>query len=139
MAATRAWRASLLSGFPPVGYEGNQFPPHLDPVISMDTEATYQRVHRGGSPMMIFITSFCAAICMAIGIGIIFEAFIVAAAKLFELGSMVLWVGTAINVVFSLWLFVWTFVRSWHVERRLREGLDVDEPKLSILANLRGS
>ena len=34
---------------------------------------------------------------------------------------------------------LWTFARSWHVERRLRAGLEVDEPKLSILANFRGS
>jgi len=104
----------------------------------MDTEATYQRVHRGANPLMIFITSFCAAVCMAIGSGIVFEAFIVAAVNLFELGSTLLWGATAINAVFTLWLFAWTFARSWHVERRLREGLDVDEPKISILTNLRG-
>ncbi len=39
----------------------------------------------------------------------------------------------------TLWLAVWTFARSWHVERRLKAGLEVDEPKLSILANFRGS
>jgi hypothetical protein len=37
-----------------------------------------------------------------------------------------------------VWLAVWCFARSWHVERRLRQGLDVDEPKLAILANFRG-
>jgi len=44
-----------------------------------------------------------------------------------------------INAALTLWLAVWTFARSWHVERRLRDGLEVDEPKLSILANFRGS
>jgi hypothetical protein len=47
-------------------------------------------------------------------------------------------IGSAFNVAATLWLAVWTFARSWHVERRLREGLEVDEPKLSILANFRG-
>ena len=42
------------------------------------------------------------------------------------------------NALAALWFAIWTFVRSWHVERRLRAGLEVDEPKLSILANLRG-
>jgi hypothetical protein len=51
---------------------------------------------------------------------------------------MVLWVGSAANVALTVWLAVWTFARSWHVERRLKAGLEVDEPKVSILANLRG-
>jgi len=33
-------------------------------------------------------------------------------------------------------LFAWTFARSVHVERRLARGFEIDEPKLSILANL---
>ena len=55
------------------------------------------------------------------------------------LGSTFLWAGTALNAAATLWLALWTFARSWHVERRLKAGLEVDEPKLSILANFRGS
>jgi hypothetical protein len=47
-------------------------------------------------------------------------------------------IGSVLNAAGTLWLAIWTFARSWHVERRLREGLEVDEPKLSILANFRG-
>ena len=48
-------------------------------------------------------------------------------------------VGSVITGLITLWLFAWTFARSVHVERRLAAGLEIDEPKLSILANLRGS
>jgi hypothetical protein len=104
----------------------------------MDTEAPKQPPRHGTNLVSIFITSLCAAIVVAGGFGIIFEAFVVAAAKLFGLGPMVLWVGSAANVAVTVWLAVWTFARSWHVERRLKEGLEVDEPKVSILANFRG-
>jgi hypothetical protein len=103
----------------------------------MDTEASPRR-HRGGHPLIVMITSLCAAICMAIGLGIVFQAAIIAGTNLFQLGTTLMWGASAINAAFVLWLFLWTFARSWHVERRLREGLDVDEPKLSILANLKG-
>jgi hypothetical protein len=47
--------------------------------------------------------------------------------------------GSVVNAAITAWLALWTFARSWHVERRLKAGLEVDEPKLSILANFRGS
>jgi hypothetical protein len=103
----------------------------------MDSEAPKEPRH-GSSLFGVFITSFCAAIVMAGGFGIVFEAFVIAAANLFALGHMFVLIGSAINAAATLWLAVWTFARSWHVERRLREGLEVDEPKLSILANFRG-
>ena len=103
----------------------------------MDSEAPKTPRH-GSSLFGVFITSFCAAIVMAGGFGIVFEAFVVAAANLFALGQCSCWSGAPLNAAATLWLAVWTFARSWHVERRLREGLEVDEPKLSILANFRG-
>jgi len=103
----------------------------------MSTEAS-ETPAKGGNPLVIFIISLCAAIVMAGGFGIVLEAFVIAAANLFELGRTFIWVASAAVAVLVLWLGSWTFVRSWHVERRLRAGLEVDEPKLSILANLRG-
>lgn len=104
----------------------------------MDSEAPKEQPRHGSSLFGVFITSFCAAIVMAGGFGIVFEAFTIAAANLFALGHMFVLIGSAINIAATLWLAIWTFARSWHVERRLREGLEVDEPKLSILANFRG-
>ena len=105
----------------------------------MDTEAPKEPPRHGGNAFIIFITSMSAAIVVAGGFGIVFQAFIIAAANLFSLGHMVVWVCSAANAALTAWLALWTFVRSWHVERRLKAGLEVDEPKLSILANFRGS
>ncbi len=93
--------------------------------------------HGGGNPLVIFIISLCAAIVMAGGCGIVLESFVIAATNLFELGSNFVWVASAANAALVLWLTLWTFARSWHVERRLRAGLEVDEPSWSILANFR--
>jgi hypothetical protein len=105
----------------------------------MDTEAPKEPPRHGGNVFTIFITSLAAAIVVAGGFGIVFQAGIVAAVARIGLGQSFLYVGTAINAAATLWLALWTFARSWHVERRLRAGLEVDEPKLSILANFRSS
>jgi hypothetical protein len=105
----------------------------------MDTEASGRRAAKGGNPLVVFIISLSAAIVVAGGLGIVTEAFVIAAANLFALGPTVVWAGTIANILATVWLAAWTFARSWHVERRLRAGLEVDEPKLSIIANLRGS
>lgn len=104
----------------------------------MDTEAPNHPRH-GGNIFIIFITSLSAAIVVAGGFGIVSQAGILATAARLGLGSAFLWVGSAVNAALTLWLALWTFARSWHVERRLGAGLEVDEPKLSILANFRGS
>jgi hypothetical protein len=105
----------------------------------MDTETPRESPRSGGNALVIFIISLCAAIVVAGGFGIVVQAFVIAAANLFGLGQMFVWAGTALNAAGTLWLALWTFARSRHVERRLRSGLEVDEPKLSILANFRGS
>ena len=156
----------------------------------MDTEVSKELPRHGASSLTILITSLSAAIVVAGGFGIVFQAGIIAVARLGPglvfvwVGSAInialtlwlvwtfartslsaaivvagfgivlqaailclvlgnvpafLWVGSAINVALTLWLAVWTFIRSWHVERRLKAGLEVDEPKLSIFANFRGS
>jgi hypothetical protein len=101
-------------------------------------DTTPNHAKHGANLFSIFVTSLCAAICVAGGFGIVFEAFIIAASGLFELGHTFVVAGTLLNVAITLWLFLWCFARSWHVERRLKEGLEIDEPKLSILANFRG-
>jgi hypothetical protein len=104
----------------------------------MDTEVSDRRPKGSGNPLMVFITSFSAAIVIAGGFGIVIQAFILALANLMGLGTSLVWAATAVNAVLVLWIFMWTFARSWHVEKRLAAGLEVDEPKLSILANFRG-
>lgn len=105
----------------------------------MDTEVPKESPRHGANVVSIFITSLAAAIVVAGGFGIVFQAGIVAAAARLGLGTSFVWFGSAINAAITVWLAAWTFARSWHVERRLKAGLEVDEPKLSILANFRGS
>ena len=105
----------------------------------MDTEAPKEPSRHGGNVFTIFLASLFAAIVVAGGFAIVFQAAIVAATARLGLGETFLWVTSAINAAVTLWLALWTFARSWHVERRLGAGLEVDEPKLSILANFRGS
>ena len=104
----------------------------------MSTEASETPAAKSGNLLIIFVISLCAAIVMAGGFAIVMEAFVIAAANLFELGATFVWVASAANALAAIWFAIWTFVRSWHVERRLRSGLEVDEPKMSILATLRG-
>jgi hypothetical protein len=123
----------------PLGYEGHRVGAIAREVSSMDTEAPRETPRHGGNAFVVFITSISAAIVVAGGFGIVCQAFIIAAANLFALGHMFVWAGSAANAALTAWLALWTFARAWHVERRLKAGLEVDEPKLSILANFRGS
>ena len=92
-------------------------------VTRMDTETPKEppRDH-GSNAFIIFITSLSAAIVVAGGFGIVFEAAIIAAANLFGLGQMFIWVCSAANAAATLWLALWTFARSWRLSRSWRRG-----------------
>ncbi len=93
---------------------------------------------RGSSnPLAAALTALSAAVCLALSFGLVFEAFAIAAAGLFDLDKTYLYVVSGIIGVGTLWLGTWCFARGVHVERRLRNGLDVDQPDLSILGNLK--
>ena len=135
-AAVNVPRIQPLSRRSPLAIRAQPLSPQVD---SMDTEVPKESPRHGANVVSIFITSLAAAIVVAGGFGIVFQAGIVAAAARLGLGTSFVWFGSAINAAITLWLAAWTFARSWHVERRLKAGLEVDEPKLSILANFRGS
>jgi hypothetical protein len=71
------------------------------------------------------------------GFAVVLVAFVIAAANLLALPPLFVWVPLGLISVATLWLFLWCFSRSWHVERRLAAGVEIDEPKLSILENWR--
>ena len=104
--------------------------------MNRDKDSLHERKENGGN-FTAAVTSLGAAIVMGLGFAIVAQAAIVSIDHLIALGSSFFLVASVLNAVFSLWLFAWTFARSWHVERRLRDGLDIDQPSLSILANLR--
>ena len=94
-------------------------------------------LHRRQSVILMFITSFSAAVCVAGGFAIVLVAFMIAAGYLLSLPPVLVWGPIGVIGVATLWLFLWVFSRSWHVERRLAAGEEIDEPKLSILENWR--
>lgn len=51
-----------------------------------------------------------------------------AGSKLLGLPDIVMWIIMALGVLPVLWATIWTAGRSWHIERRLAQNLDVDTP-----------
>ena len=94
-------------------------------------------IRRRHSAILMFITSLSAAVCVAGGFAIVLVSFVVAGGYWFSLPTTFVWVLIGIIGAASLWLFLWVFSRSWHVERRLAAGDEIDDPKLSILQNWR--
>lgn len=86
---------------------------------------------------MTFLISFSAAVCMAGGFAIMGVAFVFASAVLFDLSHALVWTLNGIIGIATLWGFVWVFSRSWHVEKRLGSGVEIDDPKASIIQNWR--
>jgi hypothetical protein len=102
----------------------------------MDTEASPRPRHGETTPSPS--SSSSAPIAVAGGFGIIIIAFIVAGATCSTSARPLCW-WQRHHRADHLVVFAWTFARSLHVERRLAAGLEIDEPKLSILANFRDS
>lgn len=96
--------------------------------------APVARRHR---PILTFIISFSAAVCVAGGFAVMGVAAVFASAVLFDLSYMIVWIFNGIIGLAALWGFIWVFSRSWHVERRLAAGAELDEPNPSIIANWR--
>ena len=94
-------------------------------------------MHRRQSVILMFITSLSAAVCVAGGFAIVLVAFVIAAGYLLSLPPILVWGPIGVIGVATLWLFLWVFSRSWHVEWRLAAGEEIDEPKFSILENWR--
>lgn len=86
---------------------------------------------------LTFLISFSAAVCMAGGFAIMGVAFVFASAVLFDLSHALVWTLNVIIGIATLWGFVWVFSRSWHVEKRLASGVEIDDPKVSIIENWR--
>lgn len=63
----------------------------------------------------------------------VFFAFV----KLVGLPDIVLWVLLVLGLIPAIWVTIWTALRAWHVENRLEDGLDIDEPSFDIKVYLR--
>ena len=99
----------------------------------MDQEIiTPEKTPPAGSHAATLLGSFLAAAgttLMAITmLGSAAAASIWAFSNLFGFPEFVMWGLMALSAVPVAWATVWTAGRAWHIERRLEEGLDVDQP-----------
>jgi hypothetical protein len=84
-----------------------------------------------------FLAASGATMLAATKLGAAMAASVWAFSKLFGFPDTVLYVLLAIGIIPVLWATVWTAGRAWHVEKRLSQGLDIDQPVFSVLHYLR--
>ena len=80
------------------------------------------------SPLGCFLAAAGVTLLTACLVGAGTAAAVWAFSKLIGLPDTVLNVLLALSVLPVLWATIWTAGRAWHVERRLAQHLDVDQP-----------
>ena len=80
------------------------------------------------SPLGCFLAAAGVTLLTACLVGSGAAAAVWAFSKLIGLPETVLNVLLALSVIPVLWATVWTAGRAWHVERRLAQQLDIDQP-----------
>lgn len=84
------------------------------------------------SPLGCFLAaagSTLLAFCM---LGAAMVATVWAASKLFGLPDVIMYVLMVAGTVPVLWATIWTAGRAWHIEQRLAQHLDVDQPVFKL-------
>jgi len=84
-------------------------------------------------PFSSFLAAFGVALMALSMLGAAAAATVWAASRLIGLPDIALYVLLALAAVPVLWSTVWSAGRAWHVERRLEDGLDVDQPVFKLL------
>jgi hypothetical protein len=91
------------------------------------------------SPLGCFLAAAGSTLSTLCLLGAAAAASVWAVAKLIGLPDTVLYVCLGLSMLPVLWATVWTAGRSWHVERRLAAGLDVDVPVFKLWHYLRSA
>ena len=107
-------------------------------MAGMDQEIiTPEKTPAAGSHASTVAGSFVAAAgttLMALTMfGSASAATIWAFSNLFGFPEIVMWTLMGLSAIPVLWATVWTAGRAWHIERRLEQGLDVDQPVFQVL------
>ncbi len=89
------------------------------------------------SPLGCFLSSAGVTLLTLTLLGASAGASVWAIVKLMGLPDLFLNAGLILVAIPVLFATVWMMGRSWHVERRLAQGLDVDTPTFKILHYLR--
>ena len=80
------------------------------------------------SPLGCFLAAAGVTLLTACLVGAGTAASVWAFSKLIGLPDVVLNVLLALSVLPVVWATIWTAGRAWHVERRLAQHMDVDQP-----------
>ncbi len=80
------------------------------------------------SPLGCFLAAAGVTLLTASLVGAAAAASVWAFSKLIGLPDIVLNVLLALSVIPVLWATIWTAGRAWHVEQRLAQHLDIDQP-----------
>lgn len=84
------------------------------------------------SPFGCFLAAAGSTLSTLCLLGSAAAASVWAIAKLIGLPDIALYVCLALSALPVLWATVWVAGRSWHVERRLAQGLDIDVPVFKL-------
>jgi hypothetical protein len=84
------------------------------------------------SPLGCFLAAAGVTMLAATKLGAAMVATVWAASKLFGLPDAAMYVIMALGALPVLWATVWTAGRAWHIERRLAQNLDVDQPVFNL-------
>ena len=111
---------------------------------SMEQEITKPQTQprtgtQGFSPLGCFLAAAGVTMLAAAKLGAAMVATVWALSRLLGLPDMAMYGLMVLGTVPVLWATVWTAGRAWHIERRLAQHLDVDQPvyKLGYYFNRR--
>ena len=84
-------------------------------------------------PASSFLAASGVALMALSMLGAAAAATVWAASRLIGLPDTALYVLLALSAIPVLWATIWSAGRAWHVERRLEDGLDIDQPVFKLL------
>jgi hypothetical protein len=84
------------------------------------------------SPFGCFLASAGVTMLAATKLGAAMVATVWACSKLFGFPDVVMYVLLTLGAIPVVWATIWTAGRAWHIERRLAQHLDVDQPVFKL-------
>ena len=91
-------------------------------------EASPKTTTQAFSPLGCFLAAAGVTLLTACLVGAAAAASVWAFSKLIGLPDIALYVLLGLSVIPVVWATIWTAGRAWHVERRLAQHMDVDQP-----------
>jgi hypothetical protein len=89
-------------------------------------------VSQAFSPLGCFLAAAGVTMLAATKLGAAMVATVWAVSKLFGFPDMLMYGLAALGAIPVVWATIWTAGRAWHVERRLAQNLDIDQPVFKL-------